>query len=248
MNENNVALITGSATGVGRACAVRFAEEGFDIVVNYSRSKEEAHETKALAEAEGANVLVIQCDVSDDAAVQAMIGEVESKWGRLDVLVNNAGTTEFVEHKELDEMSEAAWDRILGVNLKGPFFCIRAGAHLLRASDFGAVVNVSSTAGIDGRGSSVAYCASKGGLNTMTKSLGRALGPEIRVNSVCPGPIDSRWLKRVMTDEQLAAETSGYPIPRPALPDDIADTVLYLSLGTTLTTGQVLVVDGGRTM
>tara|TARA_R110002095_G_scaffold57178_1_gene48949 strand:+ start:2781 stop:3527 length:747 start_codon:yes stop_codon:yes gene_type:complete len=248
MNENHVALVTGSATGVGRACALRFAEEGFDIVVNYSRSKDEALETKSLVEAEGANVLLIQCDVSDDGAVQKMIGEVESEWGRLDVLVNNAGTTEFIDHKDLDALSEEIWDRLLGVNLKGPFFCIRAAAHLLRESQFGSVVNVSSTAGIDGRGSSVAYCASKGGLNTITKSLARALGPEIRVNSVCPGPIDSRWLKRVMTDEQLAEETSGYPIPRPSLPDDIADTVLYLSLGTTLTTGQLLVVDGGRTM
>jgi len=248
MNENNVALITGSATGVGRACALRFADEGFDIVVNYSRSKDEALETKSLLEESGANVLLIQCDVSDDGAVKAMIGEVETQWGRLDVLVNNAATTEFIEHKDLDAMSEEIWDRILGVNLKGPFFCVRAAAHLLRESEFGSVVNVSSTAGIDGRGSSVAYCASKGGLNTITKSLARALGPEIRVNSVCPGPIDSRWLKRIMTDEQLAAETSGYPIPRPSLPDDIADTVMYLSLGTTLTTGQMLVVDGGRTM
>lgn len=248
MNENHVALITGSATGVGRACALRFAEEGFDIVVNYSRSKEEALETKSLVEAEGVNALLIQCDVSDDGAVKQMIGQVESEWGRLDVLVNNAGTTEFIEHKDLDALSEEIWDRLLGVNLKGPFFCIRAAAHLLRESEFGSVVNVSSTAGIDGRGSSVAYCASKGGLNTITKSLARALGPEIRVNSVCPGPIDSRWLKRVMTDEQLAEMTADYPIPRPSLPDDIADTVLYLSLGTTLTTGQLLVVDGGRTM
>lgn len=248
MNENNVALITGSATGVGRACALRFAEEGFDIVVNYSRSKEEALETKSLVEAEGVNALLIQCDVSDDGAVKQMIGQVESEWGRLDVLVNNAGTTEFIEHKDLDALSEEIWDRLLGVNLKGPFFCIRAATHLLRESEFGSVVNVSSTAGIDGRGSSVAYCASKGGLNTITKSLARALGPEIRVNSVCPGPIDSRWLKRVMTDEQLAEMTADYPIPRPSLPDDIADTVLYLSLGTTLTTGQLLVVDGGRTM
>ncbi|QDT42161.1 3-oxoacyl-[acyl-carrier-protein] reductase FabG [Gimesia alba] len=248
MNENHVALITGSATGVGRACALRFAEEGFDIVVNYSRSKEEALETKSLVEAEGVNALLIQCDVSDDGAVKQMIGQVESEWGRLDVLVNNAGTTEFIEHKDLDALSEEIWDRLLGVNLKGPFFCIRAAAHLLRESEFGSVVNVSSTAGIDGRGSSVAYCASKGGLNTITKSLARALGPEIRVNSVCPGPIDSRWLKRVMTDEQLAEMTADYPIPRPSLPDDIADTVVYLSLGTTLTTGQLLVVDGGRTM
>lgn len=247
-NENLVALITGSATGVGSACAVRFAEEGFDIVINYSRSEAEALETKALVESEGANALLIQCDVSDEAAVRTMMSEVESKWGRLDVLVNNAGTTEFIEHSDLDAMTEEIWDRILGVNLKGPFFCIRAAAHLLRESELGSVVNVSSTAGIDGRGSSIAYCASKGGLNTITKSMARALGPQIRVNTVCPGPIDSRWLKRVMTDEQLKEETSGYPIPRPSLPDDIADTVLYLSLGTTLTTGQLLVVDGGRTM
>lgn len=248
MNENNVALITGSATGVGRACALRLAEEGFDIVVNYSRSQAEAEETKALLEEEGASVLLIQCDVSDDAAVKSMIAEIESEWGRLDVLVNNAGTTEFIEHKDLDALSEATWDRIISVNLKGPFFCIRAAAHLLRESEFGAVVNVSSTAGITGQGSSVAYCASKGGLNTMTKSLARALAPEIRVNAVCPGPIDSRWLKQVMTDEELSERTADFPIPRPAQPDDIADTVLYLALGTTLSTGQLLVVDGGRTM
>ncbi|WP_417387640.1 SDR family NAD(P)-dependent oxidoreductase [Gimesia sp.] len=248
MNENNVALVTGSATGVGRACALRLAEEGFDIVVNYSRSQAEAEETKAMVEEEGVKVLLIQCDVSDDAAVKKMISEIEAEWGRLDVLVNNAGTTEFIEHKDLDALSEETWDRIISVNLKGPFFCIRAAAPLLRESEFGAVVNVSSTAGITGQGSSVAYCASKGGLNTMTKSLARALAPEIRVNSVCPGPIDSRWLKQVMTDEELAERTAGFPIPRPALPDDIADTVLYLALGTTLSTGQLLVVDGGRTM
>jgi len=248
MNENYVALVTGSATGVGRACALRFAEEGFDIVINYSRSRDEALETQTLVESVGAQTLLIQCDVSDNDAVKSMIGQVESTWGRLDVLVNNAGTTEFIEHKDLDALNEDIWDRILGVNLKGPFFCIRAAVPLLRESEIGAVVNVSSTAGIDGRGSSVAYCASKGGLNTITKSLARALGPEIRVNSVCPGPIDSRWLKRVMTDEQLAEETSGYPIPRPSLPEDIADTVVYLALGTTLSTGQLLVVDGGRTM
>lgn len=248
MNENHVALITGSATGVGRACAIRLAEEGFDIVVNYCRSEAEAQETKTLVEELGVKALVIQCDVSAESAVKQMIADVESEWGRLDVLVNNAGTTEFIEHKDLDALTEEIWDRLLGVNLKGPFFCIRAAAHLLRESEIGSVVNVSSTAGIDGRGSSIAYCASKGGLNTITKSLARALGPEIRVNSVCPGPIDSRWLKRVMTDEQLAEMTADYPIPRPSLPEDIADTVAYLALGTTLTTGQLLVVDGGRTM
>lgn len=246
--EKMVAVVTGSATGVGRACALQFAEQGLDVVVNYSRSEEEALETKRLVEEIGSKALVIQCDVSSDEEVTAMVEKIVEEWGRIDVLVNNAATTEFVEHVNLEAMSEEAWDRILAVNLKAPFFCVRAAEKYLRASENGAVVNVSSTAGIRGEGSCIAYCASKGGLNTMTKSLAMALGPDIRVNAVCPGPIDSRWLKSVMSDDELHKITEKCPIPRPAQPDDIADTVVYLALGTTLTTGQLLVVDGGRTV
>jgi 3-oxoacyl-[acyl-carrier protein] reductase len=247
-HPRRVALVTGSATGIGRACAVRFAKLGFDVVVNYSQSEDEAHETVRLVEAAGAQALLVRCDVSRDAEVIAMIAKVERTFGRLDVLVNNAGTTHFVAHQDLDGMSEERWDRILAVNLKGPFFCIRAAAPLLRASAGGAVVSVSSVAGISGLGSSVAYCASKGALNTMTKSLARALAPAIRVNAVCPGPVDSRWLRGVMTEQELYDRTRDFPLPRPAQPDDIADAVIYLATGTTLTTGQLLVVDGGRTM
>ena len=119
---------------------------------------------------------------------------------------------------------------------------------MLSAGSGGAIVSVSSVAGLSGLGSSIAYCASKGALNTLTKSLARALAPRIRVNAVCPGPIDTRWLRSVMSEEQLYARTADYPLPRPAQPDDIADAVIYLATGTTLTTGQLLVVDGGRTM
>ena len=250
MTENSrpVALVTGSATGIGRACAVRLAKLGFDIVVNYSRSEADAQETVRLVEEIGSRSLLHQADVSDDAAVRKMIDRIEQEFGRLDVLVNNAGTTHFVEHSDLEGMSEEKWDRILGVNLKGPFFCIRAAANLLAAGEGGAVVSVSSVAGISGLGSSVAYCASKGGLNTTTKSLARALAPNVRVNAVCPGPVDSRWLRAVMSEEELYDRTKEYPLPRPAQPDDIADAVVYLATGTTLTTGQLLVVDGGRTM
>jgi 3-oxoacyl-[acyl-carrier protein] reductase len=177
-----------------------------------------------------------------------MLQKVEREFGRLDVLVNNAGTTWFIDHKNLEEMTEEKWDRILQVNLKGPFFCIRAAVPLMRKSGGGAVVNVSSVAGLGGDGSSIAYAASKGALNTMTKSLARALGPEIRVNAVCPGPVDTRWLRAVMSPEELEKRTSHFPMKRPALPEDIADTVLYLATATSLTTGQCLVVDGGRTM
>jgi 3-oxoacyl-[acyl-carrier protein] reductase len=246
-NRRRVALVTGSATGVGRATAIRFARLGFDVVVNYARSEAEALETVELAKQHGGRVLLHKCDVSSSKAVGEMLRAVETEFGRLDVLVNNAAVTKFIAHHDLDSLTEAVWDEILSVNLKGPYFCIKAAVPLLRQSDAPAVVNVSSVAGMAGEGSSVAYAASKGALNTMTRSLARALAP-IRVNSVCPGPIDSRWLKRVMSEEQLQQRVEGYPIPRPAQPDDIADTILYLSTGTSMTTGQCLVVDGGRTM
>ena len=243
-----VALVTGAATGVGRAAAVRFAENGIDVVINYSRSEAEARETLAMAQAAGVRGLLAKCDVSDDAGVRKMIAEIEQTFGRLDILVNNAGTTFFVEHKNLEELTEDKWDRILAVNLKGAFFVTRACVPLLKKSPQAAVVNVSSVAGVRGWGSSIAYCASKGGLNTMTKSLANALAPEIRVNAVCPGPIDTRWLRKWMTEERIESIVSEYPIPRAALPEDIADTICYLAIGTTLTTGQLLVVDGGRTI
>jgi 3-oxoacyl-[acyl-carrier protein] reductase len=248
MSDRPVALVTGSATGVGRACAVRFAREGFDVVVNYSRSEEEARETCEMVEAAGGKALSIQQDVSDDAGVREMIGRIEETFDRLDVLVNNAGCTYFIEHENLDKLTEEKWDRILAVNLKGPFFVTRAAAPLLKRGENAAVVNVSSVAGVSGLGSSIAYCASKGALNTMTKSLARVLSPEVRVNAVCPGPVDTRWLREWMSEETIREITSSYPLPRASLPEDIAETVYYLACGTTMTTGQCLVVDGGRTM
>src|SRR5262245_2249623 len=245
---NKVALVTGSATGIGRACALRFAENGFHVVVNYSRSEADARETLKLVEACHVRGLLVQCDVGSDAAVRDMLHTVERELGRLDVLVNNAGTTWFIDHRNLEELTEEKWDRILQVNLKGPFFGTRAAVPLMRKSGGGAIVNVSPVAGLSGEGSTIAYAASKGALNTMTKSLARALGPEIRVNAVCPGPVDTRWLRAVMTPEEMEKRTSAFPLKRPALPEDIADAVIYLASGTSLTTGQCLVVDGGRTM
>lgn len=246
--HHKVALVTGSATGIGRACALRFAEGGFDVVVNYSKSEADARETLKLVEGCNVRGLLVQCDVGSDADVRNMMHTIDREFGRLDVLVNNAGTTWFIDHKNLEELTEEKWDRILQVNLKGPFFCVRAAVPLMRKSGGGAIVSVSSVAGISGDGSSIAYAASKGAVNTMTKSLARALGPEIRVNAVCPGPVDTRWLRAVMSPEELEKRTANFPMKRPAQPEDIADAVVYLATGTTLTTGQCLVVDGGRTM
>src|SRR5262245_25880624 len=143
-----VALVTGSAAGIGRSCGLRFAENGFDVVVNFSRSEAEARETLALVQGCQVRGLLVQCDISNDAAVRDMLSKVEREFGRLDVLVNNAATTWFIDHKNLEELTEEKWDRILGVNLKGTFFCTRAAVPLMRKSGGGAIVNVSSIAGI----------------------------------------------------------------------------------------------------
>src|SRR6056297_635327 len=221
-SSRSIALVTGGGTGVGRATTLQFARRGYDVVINYSRSRNEALATAADAEAAGARALVVPCDVSDDAAVRLMIAEIASSFGRLDVVVNNAATTNFIDHSDLEALTDAMWDRMLAVNLKGAFFVTRAAATLLADGEGGAVVNISSVAGITGRGSSIAYCATKAGLNTMTKSLARAMAPKVRVNAVCPGPINSRWIRQADTDWDLDEMVAEYPIPRASEPDDIA--------------------------
>ena len=240
-----VALITGSATGVGRACAVRFAQLGFAVVVNYSKSEDDAVETARLCEAYGARVQVIAASVADDAQVKAMVGHVVEAFGGIDVLINNAGTTRFLAHDDLAAVTDEIWDEIFQVNLKGAFYCSRAAMPFLKARQ-GSIVNVSSVAGQSGQGSSIPYCASKGALNTLTKSLARAFGPDVRVNAVAPGPILTRWLEG--REAQIQKYLEQAPLGKAATPEDIADAVVFLAVGTALTTGQILVVDGGRTM
>ncbi|MGB0597328.1 MAG: SDR family NAD(P)-dependent oxidoreductase [Rubripirellula sp.] len=244
-HDRPVALVTGSATGVGRACVLQFADRGFNVVVNYSRSQSEANATVAEVTALGAKALLCQCDVSDDTAVREMVKKIAQEYGRIDVVVNNAATTNFIPHDDLEALTEEMWDRMLAVNLKGAFFVSRASFDLLKAGEGGAIVNVSSVAGLTGSGSCIAYAASKGALNTMTLSLARSMAPKVRVNAVCPGPIDSRWIREGNPDWDLNQMVADFPIPRAASPADVADTVLYFALGTTLTTGQLLALEGG---
>ncbi len=243
--QRKVALVTGSATGVGRAVAVRLASLGMAVAVNYSRSEAEAQETLALVKGHGVPAIACQASVADDAAVRAMVERCRVELGGLDVLVNNAGTTHFIEHTEMEAVTDEVWDEIINVNLKGTFYCCRAAMPLLKERS-GAIVNVTSVAGLMGQGSSIPYAASKGALNTMTKSFARAFGPEVRVNAVAPGPILTRWLegREGMIDQYLQQT----PLKKVATPDDVADVVVFLATGTSLMTGQVVVVDGGRTM
>jgi 3-oxoacyl-[acyl-carrier protein] reductase len=240
-----VALVTGSATGIGRAVAVRFAAQGMAVAVNYSRSAAEAEETLALVKAHGVPALLGQANVADDAAIRKLVARCQEELGGLDVLVNNAGTTHFIDHTNLDALTDAVWDDIFNVNLKGTFYACRAAMPLLRARG-GNIVNVTSVAGLSGQGSSIPYAASKAALNNLTKSLARAFAPHVRVNAVAPGPVLTRWLAD--RPEMVQRSLQGTPLGRAASPDDIADAVVFLARGTTLMTGQVVVVDGGRTM
>ncbi len=242
MNNRKVALITGGGTGIGRAVALRLAAQGVDIVVNYSRSEKDALETAAAVGEAGTACLTLKADVADDAQVRRMVDDAVRHFGRLDYLVNSAGTTHFVDAKDLDGMAGEYWDDIMAVNVKGVFFACRACAPHLKKTG-GAIVNITSIAGITGRGSSIAYAASKAAAISLTKSLAQILAPEIRVNSVAPGIVLTRWVAG--REDHVVRLGAGTPLGRVCGPDDVAEAVVPLLLAAGMVTGQTLVVDGG---
>jgi len=247
--KGRVAIVTGGGTGIGRAVSLRIARGGAKaVVVNYSRSDRDANATADELRSLGAEALPLQADVADEAQVKAMMATTVSRFGQLDVLVNNAGTTQFIAHSDLDGLTDAVWDEILRVNLKGTFFCCRAAAPELRKTG-GAIVNVASIAGHRASGSSIAYAVSKAGVIQLTRGLALSLAPEVRVNSVSPGLVSTRWFRQRFGDEAAAAQEESFssttPLRRIAGPDDVAQAILSL-IENDLVTGQDLVIDGGR--
>jgi 3-oxoacyl-[acyl-carrier protein] reductase len=248
------AIVTGSASGLGAATASILAKGGGRIAVNYSNSKKEAEETADLCRKAGAEVVVVQGDVSRDEDCKKIVAAVGG-WARLDILVNNAGTTKHVAHDNLDGLSAEDFQRIYAVNTIGPFQMIRAARTLLEAGAkasgrSSAVVNISSIAGISGGGSSVAYAASKGALNTMTQSLARALAPLIRVNTVCPGYIDTPWFTKGRGEagakQVRDMVISRVPLKSASSADDIAQLVCFLALPqSSQMTGEFVRMDAG---
>jgi 3-oxoacyl-[acyl-carrier protein] reductase len=242
------ALITGGGTGVGRATALELARRGCSVVVNYSRSKDEAERTADEVRALGVKSAALRADVADDAACRDMVARAVRELGRLDVLVNSAGTTRFIQHHDLDAVRDDDWDHIFGVNVKGAFNAARAARSAMDQTGGGEIVNVSSIAGIAAIGSSIPYAASKAALNNVTIALARVLAPTIRVNAVAPGFITGRWLEQGLgaayevikkRSEDRAA------LGRVSDPEDVAAAIVGLIAGSDLVTGQVLVVDGG---
>ena len=248
MSTRKVAIVTGSATGVGAATALALARSGHDVLVNYSKSADEAEAAAAACREAGADVLVMRGDVGQDADCQAMAGEAIERWGRVDALVNNAGITSFGGAANWDAIDADTFQRIVGVNALGTFQMIRACAPHLKAAQ-GAIVNVSSIAGALGIGSSVAYIASKGAVNAMTLYFARAMAPEVRVNAVCPGLITTRWFVDGLGQAAFEKIKSGYeeraPLQRASTAEDVAEAVLWLVEGARTMTGEMLLLDGG---
>lgn len=247
--HGKTAIVTGSAVGVGRATALDLARRGANVIINYSRSEDDAREAMALVEATGATALLVKADVSKDAEVRDMVVQAVAKFGGVHVLVNNAATTHFVPFADLDGMKEEYWDDIYAVNVKGAFFCARAAAKAMKQSGGGAIVNVASVAGVRAIGSSIAYAASKAAVINMTVALARVLGPDVRVNCVAPGFIDTRWLRAGLGDRVFeagrAAESNKAPLKDVCSPEHVSQLILSLIEGADMVTGQTIVIDGG---
>ncbi|MEJ8838213.1 SDR family NAD(P)-dependent oxidoreductase [Ramlibacter sp. AN1133] len=243
-----VALVTGSATGVGAATAQGLARRGYDVVINYSRSQAEAQATEEACRAAGADTLLLRGDVAQDADCRALAAAAAERWGRIDALVNNAGISVFGESAGWDALDLEAFQRIYAVNTVGSFQMVRACVPHLKATR-GCIVNVSSIAGSLGIGSSLPYIASKGAMNAMTLHLARNLAPEIRVNAVCPGLITSRWFVDGIGQEGFerlkATVEKTAPLQRASTPEDVAEAIVWLVDGARTTTGELLLLDGG---
>jgi NAD(P)-dependent dehydrogenase (short-subunit alcohol dehydrogenase family) len=251
--NGRVSLVTGGAGGIGGAVVRALAKAGVGgVAVNYRKSSKEAEDLAAEIERSGVKALAVQANIQNDAQVRAMIGRVRDHFGRLDIVINNAGVTHWVKLADLDGLTDAIWDEILDVNVKGAFRCARAAAPLLEATG-GMIVNVSSISGVlaPSTMSSLAYGTAKAALIYMTKGLAVAMAPKVRVNCVAPAFTDTPWMSQHFGAEYqqvIAKAAAGYPLQRIATADDIAGAILGLITGGDFVTGQTLLVDGGLSL
>ena len=250
MNQRKKALVTGGATGIGRSAVLALARAGYDVAINYGSSAQAAKDTAAEAETLGAKTLLVQCDVSDDAAVRQMMKTIDEAFGRLDALVNNAGTTAKWKLKDLESLDMDEWDRTFAVNVRGTFQVTRAAAPLLRKGTAPAVVNTASIVGLRPGPQPLPYAASKAAVVNLTKTLAWNLGPEIRVNAVAPGWMEGDWMERMLGDKYddlMGKRARQTPLRRCVTADDVAETMVNLLTANRFVTGEIVVIDGGFT-
>ena len=250
--KGKAAVVTGSSSdgGVGAECARILAAHGCNVVVNYATNKTGAEEVAADCAAAGVAAMAVQGDVARDEDCRRLVRAAVDAWGRLDVLINNAAVTRTIPHQRFDLLDADEFQRTYAVNLIGNYQMCRAAAPHLKATGDGAIVNVSSIGAMRGAGSSMAYAASKGALNTLTVSMARALAPQVRVNALCPGGLLGSWTRKIMTEAQYEARVrqaqEEFPLRRGIWPIDVARAALFLVRDAVVMTGECLRMDAGE--
>src|SRR5687767_13071429 len=234
MERRKRALVTGGATGIGRAAVLHLARAGYDVGLNYRSSADAAREVAAEAGQAGAKVLLLPCDVADDNAVRAMLQEVDDTFGGLEVLINNAGTTVATPPKDMDAVTVEEWDRVFAVNVRGLFLVTRAAVSLLKRGINPSIVNTASIVGLRPGPQPLAYAASKAAVVALTKTLAWNLGPHIRVNAVAPGWMEGEWMERMLGEKYeplMGSRAKATPLKRCVTADDVAEVMLNLIQG-----------------
>jgi 3-oxoacyl-[acyl-carrier protein] reductase len=250
--RGKAAVVTGASSdeGIGSECAKLLAARGCNVVVNYATNKAGGEKIVAACKATGADAIAVQGDVSKNADCERMVKACLDKWGRLDVLINNAATTKPIPHRRMDLLDGEEFQRVYSVNLVGNYQMCKAAAPHLKASGDAAIVNISSVGAMRAGGSSMAYTASKGALNNLTLSMARALAPEVRVNALCPGGMLGAWTRKILTEEQyqerLRRSKTEFPLKRGIWPYDVAVAALFLVEGATTMTGECIRMDCGQ--
>ncbi len=244
-----VALVTGSSTGIGRACAVALANEGCKVAVHYNQSEDEAKEVVGEIESSGGEALLVGGDVADAGEVKRMVGEVEERFGRLDILVNNAGS--LIERRSLEDMDEDLWDRVMNVNLKSVYLVSQASLPIMKRQGGGRIINLTSVAARNGGGpGSAAYATAKAGVSNLTRAMAKELISEgILVNAVAPGIITTPFHDQFTPDDVREKMTGGIPIGREGTPEEVAGVVVFLaSPAANYLVGEIVEINGGQLM
>lgn len=243
--KDKVFIITGGGTGVGKATALKLADMGAKLVINYSNSETEAKKVVEEITEKGGMAFAFKANVANEHEVNEMIHQTITRFGRLDGLVNNASITAQIPMQDLESATDDIWDSLYDVNVKGMFHCVKAAVPYMKKRKSGTIVNVGSVAGTTGIGSSIPYAATKAAIHTMTKSLAIALAPHIRVNCISPGAVDTRWWSG--NEDKMYQLAGNLPLQRISSPEDIADAILF-QLNQKSVTGQVFTIDNGQTL
>ena len=248
MERRRRALVTGGATGIGRAAVLALARAGYDVALNYNRSADAARAVAAEAKQAGAKVLLVASDVADDGQVRGTMKLVDDMFGGLEVLINNAGTTVPTPPKDLEGLSVEDWDRVFAVNVRGLFLVTRAAVPLLKRGENPCIVNTASIVGLRPGPQPLPYAASKAAIIALTKQLAGALGPEIRVNAVAPGWMQGDWMERMLGENYerlMERRAKATPLGRCVTAEDVAETMLSLIVNNRFVNGETIVIDGG---